>query len=91
MPCKRCFVSKCSSSSDQENNGVPTFVIPKGKLEEWAEIMKHKPGLNKNYRFCYLHFKDEDIIKGYEILGVFHEHKRWRLKAETKPTLHLGC
>ena len=47
--------------------------------------------LSGNSRFCYLHFKDEDIIKGYEILGVFHEHKRWRLKAEAKPTLHLGC
>ena len=53
--------------------------------------MKHKPGLNKNSHFCYLHFKDEDIINGYKILGVFHEHKKWRLKAEAKPTLHLGC
>ena len=87
---KRCFVSKCLSNSDQENNGVPLYLVPQGKLEEWTEIMKHKPGLTKNSRFCLRHFKDEDLIKGYEILGVFHEHKVWRLKSGARPTLHLG-
>lgn len=88
---KRCFVSKCSSILDKENNGIHNFRVPKGKVEEWQGIMKHKPGLTQNSRFCLRHFKEEDIIKGYLILGVFHEHKVWRLKAEAKPTLHLGC
>ena len=40
MLLKRCFVTNCPSSYDKENNVVSMFSVPKGKLEEWQEIMK---------------------------------------------------
>ena len=52
MVLKRCFVTNCPSSYDKENNVVSMFSVPKGKLEEWQEIVKHKPGLTNNSRFC---------------------------------------
>lgn len=91
MPHKRCFISNCFSNSGQENSAVHTFGVPRGKLEEWQGILKHKTGLTKNSRFCPRHFNEEDIVKGLEILGVFHANKKWHLKDGVKPTLYLGC
>ena len=87
---KRCFVANCQSSYDKENNVVSMFSVPKIKLEEWQEIMKHKSGFTNNSRFCSRDFNEEDIDKGRVILGVFHP-MQWRLKKNAQPSLHLGC
>lgn len=86
---KRCFISNCLSKTRGENY-VCFFIVPEGKLEEWQEKLAHKPGLAKNSRLCDRHFRDEDIIKGYTILDQFHPNKRWRLKKDALPSLHLG-
>ena len=56
---KHCFVTNCPLSSE-ESNVVSMLCVPKGKFKEWQEIMKHKPGLTNNSRFCSRHFNLED-------------------------------
>ena len=66
------------------------FRVPKGKVLLWQAKLSHKPGLTEHSRLCHHHFAEEDIIKGYDILGEFHPLKQWHLKKDVVPTLHLG-
>ncbi|KAK4021362.1 hypothetical protein OUZ56_003279 [Daphnia magna] len=38
---------------------------------------------------CNSHFYDSDILKGCNILGVFHPVKYWRSSAGSNPKHHL--
>ncbi|KAK4025068.1 hypothetical protein OUZ56_010571 [Daphnia magna] len=38
--------------------------------------------MHKTSRLCNRHFDDSDILKVYNILGVFHPFKYWSLSAE---------
>ncbi|XP_045023078.1 uncharacterized protein LOC123467068 isoform X2 [Daphnia magna] len=45
--------------------------------------------LQKRSRLCNRHFDDSDIVKGYDILGLFHPFTHWTLRAGSNPKYHL--
>lgn len=83
----RCVVTGCRTTNVQENtkeNGITFFRVPKSSLKEWQEQMP-SIHLTSNSRLCSRHFDENDILKGREILNVFHHYKKWMLKPGSLP------
>ena len=86
---KPCFVFNCNSSYNKENGSIALFHPPKLCLNSWQEIIR-KPGLTCKSKICSIHFEENDIVKGREILGVFHSYSKWKLKSGALPSKLLG-
>ncbi len=74
----------CGTFLQKENEKVGQFKVGLNKLKKWKEKV---PNLVETSILCDHHFKEEDVIKGKMILGVFHPHKNWTLKSSAPPEI----
>ncbi len=86
---KTCFVLNCPYSSSR---GL--FRVPKDEkcYVQWRELVgkgKSAKFLSKSDYVCHQHFKEEEVVKGREIGGVFHDYSCWKLCQGVAPSLNL--
>jgi hypothetical protein len=89
---RNCIVPNCINrySKNAENRENYTlFGVPTNSLNAWQDLMPNVK-LHKTSRLCNRHFDDSDIVKGCNILGVFHPFKHWRLNEGSNPKYHIG-
>ena len=93
MTKKLCAVVGCKNLNKDENskeNGITFFTVPKASLSRWQSLIPSAK-LTRDSRLCSRHFDEDDIMKGYVILNVFHPNIRWRLKPGANPKHLLNC
>jgi hypothetical protein len=89
---RNCAVPNCinrHSGNGENRESYPLFKVPSNSLHVWQELVPNVK-LHKTSKLCNRHFDDSDILKGYNILGVFHPFKSWRLRVGSNPKHHLG-
>ncbi|XP_045032126.1 uncharacterized protein LOC123474666 isoform X2 [Daphnia magna] len=88
---RNCVVFNCInrySGNDENRESYTLFRVPSNSFNTWQELMPNVK-LQKTSRLCNRHFDDSDIVKGYDILGLFHPFTHWRLRAGSNPKYHL--
>ena len=97
---KKCFIFGCCTGyskqrKDPKSKKVATFSVPNDETLFCKWKLAAKRGrtdkrLSKEDFICSNHFREEDIIKGYYMNGVFYPRERWHLKEGAVPILGKG-
>ena len=87
---KKCFVLGCDCKSDKgffhAPKDLPNYVLWKKAVGTGRDgkIFGRKDFV------CHQHFREEEVIKGRDVGGVFYPYSSWRLKERAVPSVKLS-